>query len=244
MNWNLWEWSDPNFLYCYPFHTLCCTDCLANFYSWSLTVKWHWNLAGHISCTYPWLVVQLVRTPVMNPRSWVHYCVAPFYFVVFKGYGSHLPSQVTFCIMYVTCYKRGLCDGVWKDQSKSMCTVGGISPNACVPGLSQHLLHLRSLLLYVLCSHVLRTLLHSLQQGNDGAFQSGERDSFLITCCHSTTPTVMKVRPLPCSSSPMYGFCVLIEIINTKFLKPRNSRTLGKELCQKLFFLVTYKIIL
>lgn len=113
------------------------------------------------------------NTQLMNPRSWVHYCVAPFYFVVFKGYGSHLPPQVTFCIMYVTCYKRGSCDGVWKDQSKSMCTFGGISPNACVSRLSQYLLHLGSLLLYVLCSHVLHTLLHSSQQSNDGAFKSG-----------------------------------------------------------------------
>lgn len=102
MNWNLWEWSDPNFLYCYPFHTLCCTDCLANFYSWGLTVKWHWNLAGHISCTYPWLVVQLVRTPGNESKVMSSLLRGPILLCCIQG--LWITPPITSNVLHYVCY--------------------------------------------------------------------------------------------------------------------------------------------
>lgn len=179
-------------------------------------------------------------------------------FVVFKGYGSHPSSQITFLHIYVTCHRRGPCAGVWKDQSKSIGMGGEIIQCTCM--LETESISSSPRIPAVVGSHILHTLLYPSQQGNNGIFiwRREPLTNYVLSSHYPYGNEWVALTELvlinPVLPAFLYGFRVFIKIKNTKFLKlrvkqytnPRNFHTLWKNLQEskkKFSFPVIYKII-
>lgn len=129
---NLWKWSDPNFLYCNPSFMLFGVQIV-----WLISTFECWLQSGTEvqQDTFPvyihdwlcnWCELSGNESKVMSSLLYAVVC-----FVVFRGYGSHPSSQITFLHMYVTCHRSSPCARVLKDQSKSIGTGGKVTQSAC-----------------------------------------------------------------------------------------------------------------
>lgn len=98
MNWNLWEWSDPNFLY-YPsfMHSGVQIVWLISAVELSLWSGIEVQQDTFPVCSHGWLYNWWEHSANESGVSSSLLC-APICFVVYKGYGSHPSSQVTFLV--------------------------------------------------------------------------------------------------------------------------------------------------
>lgn len=167
MNWIL-----RMILYCYPSFMLSSVRIV-----WLISQVEFWSRSGIKvqQDTFPvyihgWLL-NWWEYIASKPKVKSSLLCGPICFVVCNGYGSHPSSQVTFLHIYVSCHKGDPCNGVWKDQSKLICTTEKITH-------SKYSLETQSTssslwIPAVPFPQTLATFLHPSEQDSDGTLQVG-----------------------------------------------------------------------